>query len=72
MREFNVKLFRLASGEADRREFFYSGLEPLMGSTITVSRMPALAYPTQPGDGLLARVDRIEGRRIVATEVRAG
>ena len=70
MREYNVKVFRLASGEADRREFFYSGLEPLVGSTITVTRMPAVAHPSKHEDELLARVHRIEGRRIHATEVR--
>ena len=66
-----MKLFRLASGEADRREFFYSGLEPLVGSTITVTRMPSVAHPSKLDDELQARVDRIDGRRIVASEVRS-
>jgi hypothetical protein len=70
MREYTVKVFRLASGEADRREFFYRGLEPLVGSTITVTRTPAVAYPSQPDHELRARVDRIEGRHISAHEVR--
>ena len=65
-----MKVFRLASGESDRREFFYSGLEPLVGSTITVTRMPAVAHPSKSDDELLARVDRIDGRRIYASEVR--
>jgi hypothetical protein len=70
VREYNVKVYRLASGDADRREFFYNGLEPLVGSTITVTRMPAVAYPSKSDDELVARVDRIEGRRIHASEVR--
>ena len=70
MREYSVKVFRLAGGEPDRREFLYRGFEPLIGSTITVVRVPAIAYANQSQDELRVRVDRVEGGRIHASEVR--
>ena len=65
--EYDVTVIRLDASQ-DRRTYVYRGLEPFPGATITVSRPTSVAYPSKPDDELLVRVDRIEGRRIYATE----
>jgi len=66
--EYHVTVTRLDASQ-DRRTYVYSGLEPFSGATITVTRPMSVAYPSKPDDELLVRVERIDGRRIHATEV---
>ena len=65
--EYEVTVIRLDASQ-DRRTYVFRGLDSFPVGTITVSRPTSVAYPSKPDDQLLVRVDRIEGRRIYATE----
>ncbi len=67
--EYDVTVTRIDAVQVDPRTYVYRGLEPILGATITVTRPASVAYPAQPDDELLVRVDRINGRRIDTTEV---
>lgn len=67
--QYDVTVTRLDTGQVEPRTYVYRGLEPIPGGTITVTRPQSVAYPARPDDELLVRVDRIDGRRIYATEV---
>jgi len=66
--EYDVTVTRRDTAQVTRRTYVYHGLEPFPGATITVTRPRSVAYPARPDDELLVRVDRIDGRRIYATE----